>query len=170
MKRFCRKSLVVAPLVAGVLALAVALVLWSVDRALTQAASQLLFTPTGKELIELTPPGSATLAYIPMSALRDGAQYVFSAPASGSTIVMAAEQSVVSLNPAAALSALTITMPPTPYDGKIVTIFSTLAITTLTLNTSNGATFVPAQTGTLAQGGSVSFIYDKGLNQWHRFQ
>jgi hypothetical protein len=166
MKRFCGNSLIAAPFVAGVLALA----LLRADRALTQAASQLLFTPTGKELIELTPPGSATLAYIPMAALRDGAQYVFTTPASGSTIMMAAEQSVVSLNPAAALSALTITMPPTQYDGKVVSIFSALAITTLTLNTSNGATFVPAQAGTLAQGGSMSFIYDKALNQWHRFQ
>jgi hypothetical protein len=80
MKRFRRNLLVAAPLVAGVLSLALAL--WSADRALTQAANQLLFTPTGKELIELTPPGSATLAYIPMAALRDGAQYVFTAPAS----------------------------------------------------------------------------------------
>jgi len=166
MKRFIRYSLVAALLVAGVVAAA----LDGADRALSQAANQILFTPTGKEFIEVTPPGSASFAYVPLAAVRDGAQYLFSAPASGSTIVMAAEQSVASLNPAAALSALTITMPPTPYDGKIVSMFSTLAITTLTLNTSNGATFVPAQPGTLAQGGSLSFIYDKALNQWHRFQ
>jgi len=138
--------------------------------AFAQSSQQLLFTPTGKELIELTPPGSATLAYVPLAAVRDGGQYVYNVPLTGFTIVMAAEQSVVSLNPAGTLATGTVTLPPTLYDGKIVSIFSSAAITALTLNTSNSATFVPAVVTTLAANASVSYIYDKANNQWHRFQ
>jgi hypothetical protein len=50
MKRFIRYSLVAALLVAGVVAAA----LDGADRALSQAANQILFTPTGKEFIEVT--------------------------------------------------------------------------------------------------------------------
>jgi hypothetical protein len=146
-------------------------VLGGVDRAHAQASNQLLFTPTGKEIIELTPPNSATFAYMPLSALRDGAQYAFSAPLTGVTIVMTAEQSIITVNPAGTIAALTVTMPPTLYDGKIVTVFSSQIITALTLNTSNSATFVPAAPTTMAAvNTSYSFIYDKALNQWHRFQ
>lgn len=141
------------------------------ERAQAQANNQLLYTPTGKEMIELTPPGSATFAYVPLAAVRDGAQYSFSAPLTGATIVMTAEQSIISVNPAGTLAALTITLPPTLYDGKIVTIFSSQILTALTLNTSNGATFVPAApTAVAAANTAYSFIYDKANNQWHRFQ
>ncbi len=138
--------------------------------ALAQSPNQLILTPTGKELIEVTPPGSATFGYLPLAVVRDGAQYVYNVPLTGFTIVMTAEQSVVSLNPAGTLATGTITMPPTLYDGKIVTIFSSQTVTALTLNTSNSATFVPAVVTTIAAGGSVSYIYDKANNQWHRFQ
>jgi hypothetical protein len=166
MKRFVRNH----PFAAAVLATIALAALSVAPRVLAQAPSQLLFTPTGKELIELTPPGSATLAYVPLSVVRDGAQYLYNVPLTGFAIVMTAEQSVVSLNPAGTLAAGTITMPPTLYDGKIVSIFSSQTITALTLNTSNSATFVPAVVTTLAAGASVSYVYDKANNQWHRFQ
>lgn len=155
----------------GAVGIALAVLCAPAQRLAAQSVNQLLFTPTGKELIELTPPGSATLAYVPLSAVRDGAQYVYNVPLTGFTLVMTAEQSVVSLNPAGTIAAGTVTLPPTLYDGKIFSIFTSAAITTLTLNTSNSATFVPAAApATLAAGASQSFVYDKANNQWHRFQ
>lgn len=151
--------------------LAVAALLLGAGYVNAQSNTQLQFTPTGKELIELTPPGSATFVYVPLAAVRDGGQYVYATPLTGTTTVMTAEQSVAAFNPAGTLAALTVTLPPTLYDGKIVTIFSSQIITTLTLNTSNSATFVPAAPTTLASANlSISFIYDKANNQWHRFQ
>jgi hypothetical protein len=135
-----------------------------------QSSDQLLYTPTGKELIQLTPPGSATNAYVPLAAVRDGAQYVYTVPLTGFTITMTTEQSVLSLNPAGTLATGLITLPATLYDGKIVTVFSTQVVTTLSWATSNSATFVPSAPTTIAANGSLSFIYDKTNNQWHRFQ
>jgi hypothetical protein len=161
------RASVIAALIAG----ALVVLSFGVNRGIAQNAGQLIFTPTGQELVQVIPPNTAAIAYVPLAALRDGAQYVYNVPLTGFTIVMTAEQSVVSLNPAGGIATGTITMPPTLYDGKIVTIGSSQAITTtLTLNTSNGATFVPAAPTTLAANVSVSFIYDKANNQWHRFQ
>jgi hypothetical protein len=167
MKRFRRISLTATVLVVSV-ALAA---FWSSDHVVGQAANQVLFVPTGKEFVELTPPGSATLAYVPLAAIRDGAQYAFSAPTTGFALAPVAEVSVISLNPAGTLAAGTITMPPTSFDGKVVSIFSSQVITALTLNTANGATFVPSAPTTIAAAGSsFSFVYDRPNNQWHRFQ
>jgi hypothetical protein len=146
------------------------LLLGAIGAAFAQSPQQLLYTPTGKEMIELTPPGSATYAYIPLSAVRDGAQYVYNVPPSGFTITMTAEQSVLSLNPAATLATGLVTLPPALYDGKIVTIFSTQTVTVLSMSAANSATFVPAAPGTIAANTALSFIYDKANNQWHRFQ
>jgi hypothetical protein len=150
---------------------ALALVAFGMERSAAQNAGQVQLTPTGKELIQIYPPGTAASVYMSVAALRDGAQWVYNVPLTGFTLVMAAEQSVVSLNPAGTLAAGTVTLPPTTVDGKIATIFSSQIITALTLNTSNSATFVPAAPTTFAAvNGSVSFVYDKALNQWHRFQ
>lgn len=161
------RTSVIAVLIAG----ALSFLSFGVNRGIAQNAGQLIFTPTGQELVQVIPPNTAAIAYVSLAAMRDGAQYSFQAPLTGTTIVMAAETSVLSLNPAGTLAALTITMPPTLYDGKIVTIFSSQILTALTLNTSNSATFVPAApTATTVVNTAYSFIYDKALNQWHRFQ
>lgn len=162
-------------LAAGALAALLSLGSFAINRGLAQNAGNVQFTPTGTEMIQIYPAGTAANVFVPLASFRDGAQWIYNVPLTGFTIVMTAEQSVVSLNPAGTLATGTVTMPPTLYDGKIVSIFSSQIITSLTLNTSNSATFVPAAGtglfGALANGGvSVSFIYDKALNQWHRFQ
>jgi len=160
------------PALAAALAIAVVMLAVLVVPGRAQNAGQLQFTTTGKELIQIYPPNTAANVFVPVSALRDGAQYVYNVPLTGFTLVMTAEQSVVSLNPAGTLPAGTVTLPPTLVDGKIVSIFSSQIITSMTLNTSNGATFVPAFGTTFfaSVNLSVSFIYDKANNQWHRFQ
>jgi hypothetical protein len=158
-------------LAAGALAALLSLGSFAINRGLAQNAGNVQFTPTGTEMIQIYPAGTAANVFVPLASFRDGAQWLYNVPLTGFTIVMTPEQSVVSLNPAGAIATGTITFPPTLYDGKIVSIFSSQAInTTLTLNTSNGATFVPAAPTTLLQNGALSFIYDKALNQWHRFQ
>jgi hypothetical protein len=157
--------------VLGALALGAVLAAVLPLRSIAQNAGQLIFTPTGQELIQVIPPNTAAIAYVPLAAVRDGAQYVYNVPLTGFTIVMTAEQSVVSLNPAGTLATGTVTLPPTLYDGKIATIFSSADVTLLTVNTSNGATFAPAAPAAiLTANTSRSYIYDKANNQWHRFQ
>lgn len=135
-----------------------------------QNAGQVQYTPTGAEMVQIYPSGTAANVYVPLASLRDGVQGSYNVPLTGFTRVMAPEQSVLTLDPAGTLATGTVTLPATLSDGKVVTIFSSQTITALTINTSNGATFVPAVVTTLAANASVSYWYDKALNQWHRFQ
>lgn len=136
---------------------------------LAQNAGQVLLTMTGTELIQVYAPNTAAISYTTTSSMRDGRFYTYQAPLTGFTVLMTPQQSTVSLNPAGTLAAGTVTLPATATDGKFVTIFSSQTITALTINTTNGATFVPAVVTTLAANASVSYIYDKANNQWHRF-
>lgn len=157
-------------LAAGALVALLSLGSFGINRGIAQNAGNVQFTPDGTEMIQIYPGGTAANVFVPLASFRDGAQWLYNVPLTGFTIVMTAQQSVVSLNPAGTLATGTITMPPTLYDGKIFSIFTSQTITALTLNTSNSATFVPAVITTLAAGTSASYIYDKALNQWHRFQ
>lgn len=150
--------------------LALALVSSGIGRAIAQNAGQIISAPTGKELFEVSGGLGATKAYMSSSSLRDGRFYIYQVPLTGFSITLNADQSAVALNPGGTLAAGTILMPPTVTDGKIVTIFSTTAITALTLTPTNGATFAPAAATTLAAGATLGYVYDKANNQWHRFQ
>jgi len=160
------RACVIAALIAGALSFAS----FGVNRVIAQNAGQVLTQMVGTELIQLTPANTAAIAYTSTSAMRDGRFYLYNVPLTGFTITMNVNQSAVSLNPAGTLATGTIVLPPTVIDGKYVTIFSSAAITGLTISTSNGATFAPAVVTTIAANGSVEYVYDLPNNQWHRLQ
>lgn len=141
-----------------------------INRGIAQNAGQYLFTPTGKELIQVIPPNTAAIAYTSISSLRDGRMWVYNVPITGFTLTLTVDQSVTSLNPAGTLASGTIVFPATGVDGKSVSIWSSQTITALTLSTTNGATFVPAAPTTIAAAAQLEFVYDLANNQWHRFQ
>lgn len=64
----------------------------------------------------------------------------YAEPLTGATIVVPAGQSALVLNPADTIAALTVTLPPNPYDGQIFRIGSSATVTALTLNTSDSST------------------------------
>lgn len=92
-------------------------------------------------------------------------------PASGATVALPnAPQPQAKLycylQPAAALAALTLVMPPAPIDGDILNILSSKAITALTLT----PTFQGAPT-TLPQGaaGAIQLTYSAQLGNWFQW-
>ena len=137
---------------------------------IAQNAGQVLTTLLGNELVQVQSQvnNTAAIAYTTTANLRDGRMWVYNVPLTGFTITMTVSQSAVSLNPAGTLATGTIVLPPTTFDGKVVSIFTTQTITALTISTSNGATFAPAVVTTLAAGTSVSYVYSLAGSVWHR--
>jgi hypothetical protein len=68
------------------------------------------------------------------------------------------------LNPAGLLATLTVSMPPNPQNGQLVSISSTKAITAFTLN---GGTIIGAIT-TLALAGFAYYVYSSNTLSWLR--
>ena len=133
--------------------------------------NQVINTLTGTEYVEIISPVNTTaaLAFAPVASLRDGRSYVYGTPSTGFTLTMGVNQSAVSLNPAGSLSTGAIVLPPTTFDAKIVSIFSTQAISTLTLSVSNGATINTPVTS-LTANQSVEYVYDLATTTWYRIQ
>lgn len=84
-----------------------------------------------------------------------------------------------SYNPATTTAAITITLPPTPFNGQEVTIIGggTLTtgtvVTTLTLGVDTsiaGTTIIGAAATTLVVGTPLKYKYDLRINAWYRVQ
>lgn len=146
---------------------ALALLVLGLGFAWGQSADQIIYTLAGSELVQVQPANTAAVAYTTVSNLRDGRGYIYNVPLTGFTITMNVRQSAVSLNPAGTLATGTVTLPPTTFDGKFVTIFTTQTITSLTLAVSNTATVNTAVT-TLAANATVGYIYSLADNKWYR--
>ena len=70
------------------------------------------------------------------------------------------------LQPAAALAALTLVMPPSPLDGDVLNLLSSKAITLLTLTpTFQGAPTTLAATAS----GALAFTYSAQLGNWFQW-
>lgn len=90
-------------------------------------------------------------------------------PTTGQSFVIAdASKNIVYLiNPAGLLLALTVAMPPNPYDGQIVTISSSAAITGFTLNSQAGGSLINALTSFLL-GGFGRWKWNAASSKWWR--
>lgn len=87
-------------------------------------------------------------------------------PTTGTTLTIAQYRLpiLVALSPAGTLASLTITLPPLPYAGQQISISTTQALTSLTIN---GGTVIGNIT-TLAANGFVGFVFDGA--SWRRVQ
>lgn len=88
----------------------------------------------------------------------------YEVPETGATVVMRADTQALLLKPAGTLLTLTITVPTTPIDGQEISISSTQALTTLTVN---GGTMEQSLTS-LAANGFFGFIYNVTTSTWFR--
>jgi hypothetical protein len=138
----------------------------------SQNNGQVLTTLLGSELVSVISSvnNTASFAYTTTANLRDGRDYVYATPLTGNTITMTVGQSALIVNPAGSLSTLNVVLPPTTFDGKFASVFTTQAISTLNLSTSNSATFTPTSVTTLAQNATVTYIYNLAGNVWYRMQ
>lgn len=89
----------------------------------------------------------------------------YATPTTGNTVSMnTGGYLTLMLNPAGTLVALTVTLPSSPSDGDKVTLASTQAVTTLTMN---GGTIIGPLT-TMAIGTFASYMYSATASSWFR--
>lgn len=93
-----------------------------------------------------------------------GTQYV--APATGASVTINDDTSMLVINPAATIAALTVVMPASPVDGQVVRISSSQIVTTLTLNANAGQTMKNGVTS-LTAGQSFGRIYRAADATWY---
>lgn len=89
-------------------------------------------------------------------------------PTTGQTIAVLnnrADRIISNIVPAGTLAALTVTAPPTPFDGQLWKLFTTQAITALTIN---GGTVVNPPSPGIAANGYAEFFYSSVDTTWYR--
>lgn len=125
---------------------------------------QLKFDPSGitedSSITITAPAASGTLATLGVEGLQ------YAAPLTEATVVVAAGTTVLVLEPADTIAALTVTLPA-GADGKVVTISSTEIVTALTLGATGDDTIVNA-ISEFAADGFVKYIYRASSEKWYR--
>lgn len=102
-------------------------------------------TPFGNDVVELYVVGQTSKFFYNRS-VASNTNYIQTAPATGFTYTATEYSGGVLLVPASTLATGTIVLPPTPADGDTFQIFSSFAVTALTLSTSDGANILNAPT------------------------
>lgn len=93
--------------------------------------------------------------------------YSLQVPLTGFSITIGTGINQLILNPAGTLATGTVIMPLVALDGQTVRISAEQTITALTVSANTGQTIVRAPT-TLAQDGSVTFMYKLSTLTWYR--
>lgn len=87
-------------------------------------------------------------------------------PASGASITINNNASVLILKHTATIATLTITLPGSPANGQIVRIATRSTVTTLTLNANTGQTRYGNPT-TISATTPTAFIYEAATLSWY---
>jgi hypothetical protein len=137
--------------------------------AYAQNAGQTLSTLVGTELfpVQSAINSTAAITYSSVNEVRNSDGWVYVVAANAGTLTMTTKQASVALNPAAEIAGYTITVPPLPQDGAVVSIFSSQIIDTLTIQSSDSSTFVPTLATTIGANGKIGIVYDRTNNVWH---
>lgn len=96
---------------------------------------------------------------------------------SGSTYAIPDNTSLVYVDPSTALSSLTITLPPNPFDGDTVEILfggqiasGSAVVTALTISPNTGQTLYGTAVTTANGGLVLIYRFRASTNQWYREQ
>jgi hypothetical protein len=135
-----------------------------------------LTSPNGREQVDVTAynPG-AQIVSVALASMRDASGYTKLVPTTGNTITIGGANgcspvsanppgscvSVLQLTPAGTLSTLTILTPLYPVDGQRMQIFSTAAVSTLTMTASQSQTLHGGLAALTANSGGT-WIYSAG--------
>lgn len=116
----------------------------------------------------ISAPASGTYTLPPVAGTLSGAAQVlqYAAPATGATVTVAAATQSLVLNPAADISELTIALPTTPADGKLVRVSSAQAVTTLTI--TDGAASGVGYPTAMTDNSFFALIYREADTTWYR--
>lgn len=91
----------------------------------------------------------------------------YQVPTSGTTITCTGSETDLTIDPAGTLAALTVTLFGTPYDGQLIRIRNSQAITALTINSAGGKTVKGAPTTLAATGPAYAGIFRAANNTWY---
>ncbi len=107
----------------------------------------------------------APIFYVDAKIVDDTGEY--SQPATGGTVNISDNVFTEIADPAGALLALTIVMPPTPENGQIVRIKISQSITALTISPNTGQSVLGAPTAYVAGQGIIDAQYRGANNTWY---
>lgn len=124
-------------------------------------------SPTGKEQITVTGVGPQ-YEWIAVSQARDATGYSKQVPTAGASITIPNNVSHLVLSPGATLATLTIITPATVYDGSLFCVFTTQAITALTMTANTGQTLNGALTAMTANQSAPCWVYSASNATWDR--
>jgi hypothetical protein len=139
--------------------------------------------PNGQEAIDARAysPG-AQVASVAVASLRDARGYFKAVPTTGQTLTVGGTVgcspvsatagscvSILQMTPAGTLTTLTIKTPLYPVDGEVMEIFSTAAISTLTMTAQTGQTLNGALTSLTANTGGA-WVYSASNLTWDRYR
>lgn len=127
-------------------------------------------TMSGSEVVvvQQTGPGGPSL-YAPTSQMRNSQGVLTSAQTTGTLVTTTATASLVLTGVA---SALTIDLPPSPWDGEIfeVIVGQGTTITAPTITQTDGSTIVNGSTGPTTAGSSFEWRYALSTNSWYKMR
>lgn len=128
--------------------------------ALTTNSSVTIAAPTGTGGVYTLPSVAGALA---------GAAGVlqYAAPLAAATVTIADATTALVLEPAGTIATLTVVLPTTPADGKMVSISSTAIVSILTLSGGGSDTIVNAIT-VFAAAGFARYVYRASTTKWYR--
>jgi hypothetical protein len=155
------KKITLAALIAGLLIAGVAV-------AQNPPPGLFIASPNGTEQLNVYNTGPQ-ITSVYLRQMRDAAGYSKNVPLTGFSLTFGNGQSIMEMAPAGTLSTGTITMAAGPVDGQRALIFSTQAVSTLTLAANTGQTINNAVTS-LSANNAVEYLYSASNLTWDRVQ
>lgn len=158
------KKLLLSTLAVGLLAAS------AIAYAQTAVPQAVTISPT-LDRIAIIPNGqaSAQSTFASPSQITVTKGYYKSIPAAAFTFTFATNQAIAAFDPAGTLATGTVTLATNPSDGSEQCVFTTAAITALTVSAGTGATISDAVT-TLAANAKVCYLYGSSNAVWNRSQ
>ncbi len=92
--------------------------------------------------------------------------YAREVPLTGDTITATQGLGAIHIDPAGAIAALSLVLPPSPVDGQVFEVSTSQDITALTVTAPGGTTVVGVTGNVLAASGGSSWRYDLSRDEW----
>jgi hypothetical protein len=115
-----------------------------------------------------TYPNQATYYVAPQDVGGGVSPYVYVQPLTGDILTATEDQAAYVLDPASAIAALTIIMPPNPGDGQVFEVSTTTDITAFAAQAPGGAGVSGGGPFVLAANGGVGWRYVAFNTFWYR--
>lgn len=124
---------------------------------------------SGDEVVVVGQGVGGSGSYVSINALRNGREIATKSGSGAATSVMTAGQSTI-IWKGTAPTTWTVTLPPAPPDGAIVTLGTDTTLTTMvTVQAASGDTLSAAVSGvTLTAKTNMTFVYNAADTTWYQ--